>query len=199
MKSKVPYDERELLIRLGDGEEIAFNTLYDLYSNRIYNRLLKLTQSEQLADELLQDTFVILWNKRDTINTELSIKSWLYKVAENEVYQLYRKIARDKKLQEHIVSTFLESYSHTEEGIYLKESQELLDKAMDQLSPQRKQAFKLCRLDGMSYQQAAEIMGVSTSTVSNHLVQATSIVRKYIFQSQERMAIIVSLLMMQKF
>ncbi|WP_286920401.1 RNA polymerase sigma factor [Flavobacterium sp. UBA4197] len=191
MKAKALYDEKELLIKLGEGKETAFNTLYDLYSNRIYNRLLKLTQSEQLADELLQDTFVILWNKRDTINPDLSIKSWLYKVAENEVYQLYRKIARDKKLQEHIVSTFLESYSHTEEGIYLKESQELLDKAMDQLSPQRKQAFKLCRLEGMSYQQAAEIMGVSSSTVSNHLVQATSMVRDYIFKSKERIALIV--------
>jgi len=191
LKAKALYDEKELLIKLGEGKETAFNTLYDLYSNRIYNRLLKLTQSEQLADELLQDTFVILWNKRDTINPDLSIKSWLYKVAENEVYQLYRKIARDKKLQEHIVSTFLESYSHTEEGIYLKESQELLDKAMDQLSPQRKQAFKLCRLEGMSYQQAAEIMGVSSSTVSNHLVQATSMVRDYIFKSKERIALIV--------
>ncbi|UUC44189.1 RNA polymerase sigma factor [Flavobacterium cerinum] len=190
-------DERELLIKLGDGEETAFNTLYQQYANKIYSRLLKLTQSEQLADELLQDTFIILWNKRHTINPDLSIKSWLYKVAENEVYQLYRKIARDKKLQEHIVSTFIETYSHTEEGIFYKESQELLVKAMEQLTPQRKEAFKLCRIDGMSYQEAATKMGVSVSTVSNHLVQATCIVRNYIFQSQERMAILISILLLK--
>src|SRR5690606_30163719 len=102
--------------------------LYNKYSNRIYNMLLKLTHSSELADELLQDTFVILWNKRSDIDTDQSVKSWLYKVAQNEVYQLYRKIARDRKLQEHVVLTFVESYSHTEESIYYKESQELLEK-----------------------------------------------------------------------
>ncbi len=194
---QIDTDERNLLIKLGAGEETAFNTLYKLYGNRIYNRLLKLTQSEQIADELLQDTFVILWNKRHTINPDLSIKSWLYKVAENEVYQLYRKIARDKKLQEHIVDTFIETYSHTEEGIFYKESQELLSKAMEQLTPQRREAFKLCRIDGMSYQEAASKMGVSVSTVSNHLVQATSVVRDYIFQSNERMVLLFSILLLK--
>lgn len=192
---QIDTDECNLLIKLGAGEETAFNTLYKLYGNRVYNRLLKLTQSEQIADELLQDTFVILWNKRHTINPDLPIKSWLYKVAENEVYQLYRKIARDKKLQEHIVSTFIETYSHTEEGLFYKESEELLNKAMEQLSPQRKEVFKLCRIDGLSYQEAANQMGVSVSTVSNHLVQATNLVRTYIFQSQERMALLISILL----
>jgi len=189
-------DERKLLIQLGDGKETAFNILYDRYANRIYSRLLRLTQSEQLADELLQDTFIVLWNKRHTINPDLSIRSWLYKVAENEVYQLYRKIARDKKLQEHIVSTFIETYSHTEEGLFYKESQDLLNKAMEQLSPQRKEVFKLCRIEGLSYQEAAYQMGLSVSTVSNHLVQATSIVRNYIFQSQERTTLIISILLL---
>ncbi len=192
-------DEKELLLRLGAGEETAFNTLYKLYSNKIYNRLLKLTQSEQIADELLQDTFVILWNKRHTINPDLSIKAWLDKVARNEVYHLHRKLAHDKKLQEHILSTFIETYSHTEENIYFKESHELLEKAMQELSPQRKQAFRLCRLEGLSYQEAAEQMGVSVSTVSNHLVQATSIVRSYILRSRERMAILLSILLVKNF
>lgn len=190
-------DERELLINLGEGKESAFNSLYQLFANKIYSRLLKLTQSEQLADELLQDTFIILWNKKHTINPDLSIKSWLYKVAENEVYQLYRKIARDKRLQNHIVSTFIETYSHTEEGIFYKESQELLAKAMEQLTPQRKEAFKLCRIEGMSYQEAATKMGLSVSTVSNHLVQATSVVRDYIFQSNQRMVLLFSILLLK--
>lgn len=186
--------EKELLKRLKAGDQSAFTVFYSTYSNRIYSKLLKLTQSEALADEILQDTFVILWNKRDTINLELSIKGWLYKVAENEVYQLYRKMARDKRLQEHIVSTFVEAYAHTEEEIYLKESKDLLDQAMDQLTPQRRQAFKLCKIDGYSYQQAADIMGISVSTVSNHLVHATHSVRDYILKSKGGVALLFMLL-----
>ncbi|THF52991.1 RNA polymerase sigma-70 factor [Flavobacterium supellecticarium] len=195
MKRLQSIEELDLLPKLQNGDQNAFTALYNKYSNRIYNMLFKLTQSQELTEELLQDTFIILWNKRSDIDPDQSVKSWLHKVAQNEVYQLYRKIARDRKLQEHVVLTFVESYSHTEEGIYYKESQELLEKAMSQLSPQRRQVFQLCRIDGHSYQQVAEIMGISVSTVSNHLVQATGIVRDYIFKSKERIAIIIAVLL----
>src|SRR5690606_19935899 len=110
MKSLQSTKELDLLQRLQNGDQNAFTALYNKYSNRIYNMLLKLTQSQELADELLQDTFIILWNKRTDIDPDQSVKSWLYKVAQNEVYQLYRKITRDRKLQEHVMLTFVESY-----------------------------------------------------------------------------------------
>ena len=184
--------EKELLIRLQSGDRKAFEQLYGIYSVRIYGRLLKLTQSAQLADELLQDTFVILWEKRYQINTELSCKAWLYRVAENEVYQLYRKIARDKKLQDHIVANFTEAYSHIEEDYFLGESRTLLEKAIGQLSPQRREVFTLCKLEGKSYEEAASILGISPNTVSSHLVKATGNIRDYLFRSKESVALIIT-------
>jgi RNA polymerase sigma-70 factor (family 1) len=185
-------DEKVLLNRLKAGDRDAFAKLYDRYSDRIYGKLLKLTQADFLADELLQDTFVKLWEKRHLIDSELSIKAWLYKVAENEVYMFYRKLARDKRLQEQLVSVFTEAYSHTEEDIYLKESRALLEKAIEQLSPQRREVFKLCKVEGRSYDETAQLLNISTSTVSNHLVKATQSVRAYIFQSRETVAILMT-------
>jgi RNA polymerase sigma-70 factor (family 1) len=185
------FVEKDLLIKLQSGDRKAFEQLYKFYSDRIYSRLLNLTRVEHLADELLQDTFVILWEKRHQLNAEQSCKAWLYKVAENELMQFYRKVARDKRLQEHIVATFKEAYSHTEEDLYLKESRELLNKAIDQLSPQRKQVFTLCKMEGKSYDEAAGILGISPFTVSNHLVKATSNIRDYLFHSKESLAVIL--------
>lgn len=198
IKANHHTDETELLQNLVVGNQYAFDLLYKRYSNRIYNRLLKLTQSQQLAEELLQDTFVILWDKRHTINPQLSVKAWLYKVAANEVYLFYRKLARDKKLQEHVVANFVESYTHTEEALYQKESRALLQQAMEQLPPQRREVFRLCKLEGHSYEETAVIMGISPSTVSNHLVKASNTVRQYIFQSQERIALLVTFLLCHK-
>lgn len=189
-------NEQELLLRLVAGDRYAFECLYRHYSNRIYGRLLKLTQSEQLADELLQDTFVRLWEKRSTINPELSFKSWLYKVAENEVFLFYRKLARDKRLQEYVVQHFTEAYSHTEEAIYLAESRELLHSAMGELSPQRKEVFTLCKLEGKSYEEAARIMGISPATVSNHLVKAMQVIRQYVFRTKEYSALIAAVFLL---
>ena len=185
------YDEKELLHQLKAGDQKAFGVLYQQYSNRIYSHLLRLTQAEHLADELLQDTFVILWEKRHTINPDLSIKSWLYKVAANEVSQFYRKLARDKKLQEYVILSFTEAYSHTEEDIYAKESKALLNNAIAQLSPQRQQAFTLCKIEGRSYEETAKIMGIAPSTVSNHLVKASDSIRQYIFRSKGNAAILI--------
>ena len=190
-------DEKELLIKLQSGDRVSFERLYNTYSDRIYSKLLKLTKAEDIADELLQDTFVKLWDKRHLINPDLYFKAWLYKVAENELYQFYRKVARDKKLQAHIIDTFTEAYSHTEEDIYLKESRELLNRAIDQLSPQRKEVFNLCKIEGKSYDEAASLLGISPSTVSNHLVKANTSIRKYLFHSKESIALLLAALMVK--
>src|SRR5690606_5746448 len=100
---------------------MAFEEVYKFYSPRIYKRLLRLTAIEDIATELLQETFITLWEKRESINPDLVFKAWLYKVAENGVYQYYRRVARDQTLQQHILTSFTESYSHTEENLILKE------------------------------------------------------------------------------
>ncbi|MDX3916954.1 MAG: sigma-70 family RNA polymerase sigma factor [Pseudosphingobacterium sp.] len=183
-------DEKELVERLRQGDERAFTHLYGIYSDRIYTRLLRLMATADLAKEILQDTFVTLWEKRQTLNPELPIKAWIYKVAENKVYQLYRKIGRDTRLQQHILENFTELYSHTEEDLHLKESRLLLQQAIEQLSPQRRKVFELCRIEGKSYEETARILGLSVPTVSNYLVKATELVRKYMFRS-DRTAVLL--------
>lgn len=192
-------DEKILLSALNNGDHEAFETLYNTYSARIYGKLLKMTRAESLADELLQDTFIKLWENREYINPNMPVKAWLYRVAENEVYGLYRRIARDQRLQQTILDAFSEAYLHIEEDIYLQESRELLEKAIEQLTPQRKAVFSLCKLEGKSYEETARLLNLSVNTVRNHLAQATSIVRRYIFSSRERTAILITAFFMGRF
>ena len=191
MRQLYHEDEKILLYLLKNNSQQAFEQLYQQYSSPIYGKILRLTRSSIVADELLQDTFVKVWEKRHLIDEQFPFKSWLYRVAENEVYQFYRRLARDKKLQEHIVSTFVESYSQLEKDIFLKESRELLNKAMDQLPSQCRQVFTLCRLEGKSYEETGNILGISPFTVSNHLVKASKILRKQLLHLQAEQSLLV--------
>lgn len=184
--------EKELLIKVRSGDKCAFDQLYHIYSPRIYSKILRLTRTKELALELLQDTFVKVWEKRHLINPELSFKSWLYRIAINEVYLFYRKVARDAKLQEDLTASFIDLHVSVEEDYLLKEGRELLNKAINLLPPQRKAVFTLCKLEGRSYEEAAHILNISPNTVSSQLVKATSAIRLYLFRS-EHIAMLIAM------
>lgn len=175
-------EEKKLLALLKRGDNRAFDRLYRSYSSPVYGKLLKLTGAGDIAEELLQEIFIRVWEKRHTINPELPFKPWLYRVAENSVFYYYRKLARDSRLQQRLLENFPLRYAHAEEDLYFKESRQLLQQAVARLSPQRRRVFELCRLEGRSYRQAAGILGVSVSTVSNQLVKATKLVSSYVIR-----------------
>jgi len=189
------WNEQDVLLKLKGGEEAAFAKLYAYYSEMIYARLLRLLKDQDMADEVIQELFLKVWEKRQQINFSQSFKSYLYTVAENLVYDHFRKVARDKKLREKFRLVTTELYTHTEEDLLSKENREMIDKAIGVLSPQRKAAFILCKIEGKSYEEAAAIMGISPSTVSNHLVKASITLRAYIGKSRDVLpALVISAL-----
>ena len=174
-------DERQWLSLLKGGDRSAFDTVYKFYSNRIYSRILGMVKLAEVTDELVQDIFLKVWEKRTDINESLSFQAWLYKIAENIVYDHYRRLALDVKMRAHMLETYAELYNQTEDYILNKERTQLLEKALGQLPPQRQLVFKLCRIEGKSYEEAASILNISTSTVSNQLVKATKNIKDYVF------------------
>ena len=174
-------DEKYWLSLLKQGERKAFDAIYRFYSNRIYSRILAMTKVPEVTDELVQDIFLKVWEKREAIDVSLSFQAWLYKIAEHTVYDHYRKMARDAKMREHLLQNFAELYNQTEDYILNKERADLLDKALQRLPQQRQLIFKLCRLEGKSYDEAATILNISTSTVSNQLVKATKSIKDFVF------------------
>ncbi len=177
-------DEKELLIKLRDGSGQALDYFYHQYSLKIYRKLLKMVRVDVIAQELMQDVFVRAWDKRHGIDPDQSFKSYLYTIAQNLVYDLYRKVAREEKLQGIIKSANSELYLHVEEDIFLKETSEILDKAINNLPSQQKLVFTLCKLEGKSYEDASLALGISTSTINGHIVKATRNIKGYMFREQ---------------
>lgn len=182
------HDNEELryLDGLKNGQRSAFDFVYKKYSKSLLSKLQRMVKSPEIVDELLQDIFLKVWTNRADIDLDKSFKGWIFTIAQTTVFTYYRKLALDKKMQQHVLEVFVEFYEQTEEYIFNKERMQLLNSAVDQLPPQRKEIFRLCKIEGKSYQEAAEMLSISSSTVSNQLVSATKSVKRYVFfHSQE--------------
>lgn len=169
--------EADLLNRMKSGDQIAFEQIYKQYSLRIYWNILKMVKSEDDASELLQDVFFKVWEKRELIDPEQSFKSYLFQISKFAVYNFIRKTNLDKKLKDYLSHENTELYTHVEESIAYKQSDEFIKDAIEQLPPQRKQVYKLCKIEGKSYEEVSKILGISTSTISDHIVKATKFIK----------------------
>lgn len=182
------HDKEELkyLEDLKDGHRDAFDFIYARYSKMLLPKMQRMVKLNEVVDELLQDVFLKVWLNRAKIDLDQSFKGWIFTIAQNTVYGYYRGLAQDVKMQKHLLETFAEFYDQTEDYIFNKERVELLNQAIEKLPAQRKEIFKLCRIEGKTYQEAAEILSLSPSTVSNQLVSATKYIKRYVFfHSQE--------------
>jgi RNA polymerase sigma-70 factor (ECF subfamily) len=174
----IKYQE-ELVNQLREGAETAFNALYNAYSKPIWLRILRLVKEKDIADELLQEVFINIWKNRQQIDPGKSFKAFIYTVAQNLVYNYFRKNASDSNLLQHLLLQSPRHYMNVEQLMEEKELRQFLDEAIKQLSPQRKRAFILCKLEGRSYEEASKIMGVSVATINSHITQSLQFLKEY--------------------
>jgi len=173
------HNEQDLIVLLKGGDEAAFIELYNRYKLRIVGNLFKLLRSEDLAGELSQELFMKIWDTRGQLNPEKSFKSYIFRISENMVMDFFRKVKRDQKLYSRLMKIQTELYSHIEENIIEAQESQRFREVVAMLPAQRREVFRLCKIEGKSYKEVAELLNISTSTVSDHLVKANHFLRSH--------------------
>jgi len=175
--------EAELVEKIASGDERAFEQLYRIYNPKVYYYLRKLTNDNDLAEELLQQVFMKVWEKRSMLNAQKLFMCYLYRMSENLVTDFYRKARRDKKAMEALLLVASELIAGPIETIISKEDDGLLQQAINKLPPQRMKIFVLCKFEGKSYEEVGALLGISTSTISDHIVKATKSIKTSLLAS----------------
>jgi RNA polymerase sigma-70 factor (family 1) len=180
--TNIQLNERELLNRISKGDEDAFTEIFHHFSRRIWQFVLKKTKSEAIAEEIVQEVFLKLWVKKETAADIENMESFLYTMAVNKTYDHFRKVSGDSKKLEGFWRQVQQSpvSNSVEEIIDFRESMEIVNQAIEQLPPQRKKIYQMNRLEGLSYDEIAQQLNISKSTVSNQLVEATKFIRDYV-------------------
>jgi RNA polymerase sigma-70 factor (family 1) len=179
-ENMMEYCEESLISKIINGNPIAFKRVYERHSRKLFYSILRLVKSEELAEELMQEVFVKIWENRTILNPDLSFKAYLFKVAENHVLDFFRKVAREKNLREKLISLAIHSHNRTEDHLLYQEYELLANRAIELLPPQRKRIFQMCRLEGLSYDKVGEGLDISKSTVSDHMVKAIKFIKEYL-------------------
>lgn len=182
MPDSSQYDEKILLVEIAQGDEHAFRKLFYLYKERFYAVALKMTRSDEVAEDIVQDVFLSIWNKRETLVKVENPSAYFFTAVYRRIYHHYRKVALERKVLQ-AVSPVKEYANTTDEMVLAHESNELISQAITDLPPQQQLVFKLTRLEGLSRDDVARQLKISPNTVRNHLTDALKFVRTYLRNS----------------
>jgi len=171
--------EKELLSQVREGDVKAFERIYRSYSPRLYGSIFRIVKSVPVTEELLQDVFQRVWEHRKTIDVNLSFKSYLFTIARNLVYDYFNKASRQKLMERYLQAKEMSSSDVFRNQLEEKESEQLLEKAIHQLPPQRRLVYTLCKIEGRSYDEVSRTLGISVSTISDHMVKAAKSIKAY--------------------
>jgi len=167
-----------LLRRTAQGDEHAFARLVDEYWNNIYTQSLVYTRSVQQAEEATQDIFMKIWNSRVSLPSLDNFENFLFIIARNVIISALRK-KRGLYVVEPAKDIIGAAPSPDQQFAY-KESYDIINRGIDLMPPQRKQVFRLSRLEGMSYEEISRQLGISRNTVKEHIVKGLHFLRGYL-------------------
>ena len=171
-------DEREVVLRLIDGDEEAFCELYAAYKNRLLYFALKFVKSHEFAEDIFQDAFTVVWQTRRFINPEASFSSYLYTIVRNRILNQLRDMANEDQLKEQILSQAIDSTNETNNHILLNDLKEIIARALEQLTPRQREVFKMSRELQMSHKEIAEKLQIPVRTVEDHIYKTLTELRK---------------------
>jgi RNA polymerase sigma-70 factor (ECF subfamily) len=168
-------NESLLVQNLSKGNLLAFNTLYNEYSNRLYRFALGYLKSEAEAEELVQEVFTKIWEKRADLKKELSFKSFLFTIAFNIIRKHFRTKAH---LFEYFKTGVIsEPDMQTSQKITYDSLYQYITELVNQLPERRKEIFIKSRYEGLSIKEIAEKLKISHKTVENQLTDALKFIR----------------------
>lgn len=179
MSDNLLQEEKKLLLKIAEGDRHAFTLLFKQYHNYVYLSGKKLTHSEYWAEEVVQDIFFKIWQKREQLAAIDNFGAYLNRIVRNHSFNILRQMAQDSKSKEQMSLKVEAETNSTQDAIQWREASSVLENALQTLTPQQRIAYELCHIQGLKYQEAAEQMDVSYETVHSHMKEAIKKIRNH--------------------
>lgn len=171
------FDEKELLSRLKNNDQRAFDEIFHHYYSRIYNLAFHLLHSGEEAKEIVQVVFIAVWENRLQIDEQKSFSAYIQSIARHTIYNQLKKAV----YRQHFIDYTLqraEGSEPLEDTFHYKELKEVLESAISELPPRRREIFYLSRSKGLSYKEIATKLSISESTVNTQISKSIEFLRK---------------------
>ncbi len=187
------FNEKLLVKGLMFGEAKAFRKLFNTYKNDVYAFSMSMLKSKELAEEIVQDVFLNIWQHRDRLNPDLSFKSYVFTITRNLTFNLISKVANNRKLIGEVFYESQKSYSPIEDELADIDYEKIKKKAIETLPPKRKIIFEMSRNEDKSYEEISKELNISISTVKCQMNKALSTMRDFL-QKHGDVTLLITLL-----
>ena len=169
-------NDNELIRKIQEEDEIAFKVIFNRYYSRLFYFILEFVSYNDIAENIVQDTFFTLWNKRHTMNEDSNLGAFLFTVAKNNcLYKLREQRSRQNVFNANIISqedlemnmdvlSSLDTSSFTFEEI-----NRIIELTLEELPPQCKKVFMLSRFSEKKNKEIAEELNISIKVVEKHI------------------------------
>lgn len=182
--------DESLVSAIRKGDHFAFDQLFRKYAPNLYSFVLSIIKNEAEAEEVVQDIFLKVWEKRARLDPSLSFRSYLFTIALNTSKNIFRKRLLEESHRQRLALEL--DFDETRE-VSEAEFRELLgyvDTLIDTLPSSRREIFILSKKQGLKNSEIAERLGISEQTVKNQLVTALKYLRSMAAKDNKGLAII---------
>ncbi|WP_183564119.1 RNA polymerase sigma-70 factor [Mucilaginibacter sp. SP1R1] len=165
------FTDDELAVLLKQDNAFAFETIYNRYWDKLFDSAYKRLNHSELCEEIVQEIFIKLWEKRASLTLTTGLKNYLYTAVKYNLIDHYRK----QLLQNNFVAASKHrpaSDNSTEDSIFVKDLVKYLEDIINSLPPKCRSVYELSRLQHKSNKEIAGILNISEKTVEGHLTKA---------------------------
>jgi RNA polymerase sigma-70 factor (ECF subfamily) len=178
MKSESTVNLASALAALKQGDVAAFESLYKLFEPKLYAFAMHLTRQKEDAEEIVQEVFVKVWERRHLLDPDQNFDGYLFSIAKNMVYNRTRRRVYEFAFTQYIAANGVNTGCFTEETVAYQDLVKLLKEAYATLPPVRRQVFVMSRVEGKSNSEIAEQLNTSNSNIENHLNKALKSIKE---------------------
>lgn len=166
--------ENELLLirAFKEGNEQAFKKLFDKYHQKLYAYLFRLLDSKDDAEDIVQETFIKIWEAREQFIEGYSFDAFLFKIAKNAFISLTRKKVNQKVIEVKPEMFANPDSNNSDSYVICRETREIIDTIINRLPQKRKEIFRMRRVENLSRKEIADKLGISIVTVDNQIMKA---------------------------
>ena len=172
MNIPLKHNDHLAVENLQKGDVKAFDNLFNKYSSRLFSFSLKYLKSNEEAEEVVQEVFLYIWDKRDGLKPDQSFNSYIFTIAYNIIKKYFLKKTRDNAFKDDLINSLLQQENKLDQIIDYKFLLEKVETYIEALPKRRKEIFIKRKYDGFSVKKIAEELGISPNTVENQLASA---------------------------
>ena len=178
MEETTPYTEQELVSLLSKDSELAFQILFDRYSQKLYRFSLSYLKHDSDSEEIVQEVFLKIWENRNGLKNNKSFQSYLFTIAFNAIKKRFNRKMREEKYKYDLFDSLNQENTALEKQLNFEALVNKLEFLIDQMPEKRKAIFLLRKREGKSIDEIAGVMGISSKTVKNQITEAMHYLKK---------------------